>query len=79
MALKTLFLLMAQYDGKVIIPVETVCKDFFSHLTLPQFLRKIGAGKITLPIVRVDRSQKSFRGVHLQDLADYLDERRQWR
>lgn len=75
--MRTLFLLMAQYDGRVIIPADTVRKDFFSHLELPQFLRKIGDGDIDLPLMRMDKSQKSARGVHLEDLAVYLDKRRE--
>ncbi|MBZ0139247.1 MAG: pyocin activator PrtN family protein [Pseudorhodoplanes sp.] len=76
MSLNTAFLLMAQYGGKAIIPVKDVCRDYFSHLTPTMMLRKIGAGEIALPLVRVDDSQKSAKGVHLQDLADYLDRRR---
>jgi hypothetical protein len=30
----TLFLLMAQYEGRTIIPIEEVCRDFFGHLTV---------------------------------------------
>ncbi|TAK49777.1 MAG: Pyocin activator protein PrtN [Xanthobacteraceae bacterium] len=74
--MNTLFLLMAQYNGRAIIPVETVCKDYFSHLTPEKFLRKIAAGEIELPLVRIEASQKSAKGVHLQDLVDYLDRRR---
>src|SRR5215472_11046965 len=33
-------------------------------------------GDIALPIVRIERSQKSQRGVHLVDLAAYIDKRR---
>jgi Pyocin activator protein PrtN len=29
-----------------------------------------------LPIVRIEASQKAHRGVHLADLADYIDKRR---
>jgi hypothetical protein len=76
MSLNTAFLLMAQYDGRAVIPIEIVCKDYFSHLTLPKFLRKLDAGEIRLPITRIEKSQKSAKGVHLQDLADYLDLRR---
>lgn len=68
---------MAQYDGLVVIPAETVCKDYFSHLTITKFLRKVNAGEIDLPLTRAERSQKSARGVHLQDLAAYLDKRRE--
>ncbi|WP_273281634.1 pyocin activator PrtN family protein [Pseudooceanicola atlanticus] len=75
--LNTLFLLMAQYDGRVIVPAETVCKDYFSHLTITKFLRKVSTGEIDLPLTRAERSQKSARGVHLQDLALYLDKRRE--
>jgi hypothetical protein len=73
--MNTAFLLMAFYDGKPIIPVEDVCRDFFSHLQPDQFVRKIGAGEIKLPLVRAESSQKSAKGVHLQDLADYIDKR----
>ena len=75
--MNTLFLLMAQYDGRVIVPAEAVCKDYFSHLTITKFLRKVGAGEIDLPLTRAERSQKSAKGVHLRDLASYLDKRRE--
>jgi len=74
--LKTQFLLLAQYDGQVIIPVKKVCADYFSHLSPEMFIRKCSAGEIRLPLVRMDTSQKCAKGVHLQDLADYLDARR---
>jgi hypothetical protein len=77
MSLNTAFLLMAQYNGKAIIPVDEVRRDFFSHLTLPKFLRKLSSGDIALPLMRIETSQKCAKGIHLQDLADYLDERRQ--
>ena len=51
MSLNTTFLLMAQYNGKAIIPVDEVRRDFFSHLTLPKFLRKLGSGEIGIPLV----------------------------
>lgn len=74
--MNTAFLLMAQYDGKAVIPVEVVCRDYFSHLTPEKFLRKVLAGEIKIPVVRIENSQKCAKGVHLQDLADYLDGRR---
>lgn len=75
--MNTLFLLMAQYDGKAVVPVDIVCRDYFSHLTVQKFLRKVSAGEIDLPLVRAERSQKSAKGVHLQDLALYIDKRRE--
>ena len=74
--MNTAFLLMAQYNGKAVIPVDTVRADYFQHLPMPKFLRKVSAGEIKLPLVRIENSQKSARGVHLGDLADYLDARR---
>ena len=67
---------MAQYN-KAVIPVDTVCKDYFSHLTPEKFVRKIATGEIELPLVRIEASQKCAKGVHLQDLAAYLDKRRE--
>ncbi|UXN64456.1 pyocin activator PrtN family protein [Phyllobacterium sp. A18/5-2] len=74
--MNTAFLLMAQYNGSAIIPVEKVCKDYFSHLTPEKFVRKVSLGEITIPLVRMEHSQKCAKGIHLQDLANYLDERR---
>jgi hypothetical protein len=36
----TLFLLMAQYSGRTIVPIDQVCRDFFGHLTVDKLLRK---------------------------------------
>ncbi|WP_236208990.1 pyocin activator PrtN family protein [Pseudomonas tohonis] len=74
--MNTVFLLMAQYDGKAIIPLEQVCKDYFTHLTPDMFQRKALAGQIKIPITRLESSQKSAKGIHLQDLANYLDDQR---
>ncbi|NWG25148.1 MAG: pyocin activator PrtN family protein [Pseudorhodoplanes sp.] len=73
--MNTLFLLMAQYNGKAVIPIEDVCRDYFSHLTPTIFVRKISSGELKLPLVRMELSQKAAKGVHLQDLASYIDER----
>lgn len=76
-AFSTAFLLFAQYHGRPVIPLEEVCRDYFSHLTPEKFLRKVAAGEIALPVVRSEISQKCQKGIHLQDLADYLDARRE--
>jgi hypothetical protein len=67
---------MAQYNGAAVIPLESVCRDFFRHLTVEKLVRKILAGQIKLPIIRIEDSQKAARGVHLSDLADYIDRQR---
>jgi pyocin activator protein PrtN len=71
--MKTAFMLMAQYDGLAIIPVEMVCRDYFRHLTVEKFLRKVLAGEISIPVVRMEGSQKAAKGIHVNDLAAYLD------
>lgn len=73
----TQFLLMARYDALPIIPVEQIRSDFFNHLSLPKFLRKLNERSIALPIVSIEASQKSQKGVHIQDLATFLDNRRE--
>lgn len=41
-----LFLLMAQYNGRTVVPLDQVCRDFFGHLTVEKFLRKVLRGDI---------------------------------
>ncbi len=71
--MNTAFLLMAQYGAIAIVPLETVCRDYFSHLTPVQFARKVTAGEIDIPVTRIENSQKAAKGVHIQDLADWID------
>lgn len=75
--MKTLFLLMAQYNGQTIISLNQVCEDYFTHLTTDMFQRKVMAGQIRIPITRLESSQKSAKGVHITDLAAYLDTQRE--
>jgi hypothetical protein len=74
-SMNTAFLLMAQYGGRAIIPIEDVCRDYFSHLNPTKLVRKINAGEIAIPLVRMEASQKCAKGVHVLDLAKYLDAR----
>lgn len=73
--MNTGLLLMAQYGSKDIIPIEEVCRDYFSYLSATKLVRKISAGEIAIPLVRMEASQKSAKAVYLQDLAQYLDSR----
>lgn len=74
--MNTVFLLMAQFGARAVIPIEEVRREYFSHLELDKLLRKIAYGEIVLPLVRIETSQKSAKGVYVQDLANYIDERR---
>lgn len=73
--MKTAFILLAQYETAV-IPIEAVCRDYFQHLTPANFARKSLAGDIPIPVVHIESSQKATRGVHISDLARWIDERR---
>lgn len=74
--MKTVFLLMAQYNARAVVPIDEVCRDYFAPLTVPTLLRKISTGEIRLPLVRMESSQKGAKGVHVDDLASYIDARR---
>jgi len=75
--MNTLFLLMAQYDGQAVIPLSRVCTDYMG-LTVEKLKSKCLSGEIKLPIIRLGAvSQKASLGVHLSDLADYIDSQRE--
>jgi hypothetical protein len=74
--MNTIFLLMARYDAQPVIPLEWVQRDFFTHLDIKKLAAKCTTGEILLPVIRIDpSSQKSSKGVSIQDLADFLDNR----
>ena len=75
MKLNTAWLLMARYEGLPVIPIDVVGRDFFPHLTTDHLLHKISSGEIGLPLVRIERSAKSAKGISLFDLAQYIDRR----
>ena len=75
--MNTSMLLMVQYNAMAIIPVATAVSDYFPHLTTDKFVRKVSAGEINIPLIRIEAgSQKAAKGIHLADLAAYLDIRR---
>jgi hypothetical protein len=74
--MSTLFFLMGQYGSRAVIPVEEVRRDYFPHLNLVNFIRRCDDGEIGLSLMRAEKSQKSARGVHIQDLANYIDKQR---
>ncbi|MGN6580162.1 MAG: pyocin activator PrtN family protein [Bordetella sp.] len=74
--MNTVFILLAQYGASAINPIERVCADYFRRLTPEMLVRKISAGEIALPQVRMESSKKAAKGVHLEDLAKWIDARR---
>ncbi|ORE90715.1 hypothetical protein ATO4_20606 [Aurantimonas sp. 22II-16-19i] len=51
--------MLTQHDGRAIIPLETVRDDYFWHLTLDRFARKLARGEMAIPLVRLETRQKS--------------------
>jgi len=74
--MNTVFFLMAQFGPRAIIPIDEVCQEYFSHLETEKLLAKITRGEIPLPVVRTDKSQRTAKGVYVQDLADFIDVQR---
>ena len=75
--MNTRFYLMSEFDGRAVIPLELVRERYFSHLTAPKLAAKIERGEIALPLIRIEASQKAARGVHIDDLAQWIDARRE--
>lgn len=75
--MNTVFLLMAQFGPRAVIPFEDVRREYFSHLVGENFGRKISSGEIPLPVVRTDKSKKTTKGFYVQDLADFIDKARE--
>ncbi|MEP4194115.1 MAG: pyocin activator PrtN family protein [Aliishimia sp.] len=73
--MNTAFMIMSQYGAKPIIPAEIVARDFFG-LSKSKFFEMVKRKEISLPIIRMSDSQKSPRGVHVMDLVEYIDTRR---
>jgi hypothetical protein len=71
----TSFLLLAQYGGRAVIPIELVRRDYFPHLTVDSLLRKTTSGGWHCRSCALRNSQKAAKGVHLSDLALYIDAR----
>lgn len=73
--MKTSLILMAQYDGRAIVPLWEICRDYFTHLTPDAFVERAKSGEIQIPIVYMDDGRRTPRGVHLADLATYIERR----
>lgn len=65
--------LLTKKFGSICIPLDIVRRHYANHLGMPQFLRKIREGKITLRVVKGDWGGKKQRVVYLHDLAQWID------
>lgn len=75
--MNTTFILLAQYGATAIVPIDVVCRDYFQHLDPGVFARRVNGGTLDIPVTRIDpSSKKSAMGVHVSDLAAWIDARR---
>ena len=72
---KTMFWLMAMYEHPI-VPISRLRKDFFSHLSLDAFIRKLKSGEIPMPILPMGGDSACEYGVHIQDVSAYIDKMR---
>ena len=71
--MKTSFLLLAQYE-KPLIPLKEISEEYFGCAPVTA-QKKASSGNLPLPIVRLGESQKSPLFVHINDLAEFIDQR----
>lgn len=80
--MKTLFLLLAEFDGRADIPLEDVAKKYLD-LSYAEASRRAARCELPFPAYRPGGTQKSPWLVRLSDLAEWLDQqaekaRKEW-
>ena len=72
--MNTLFLLMAEFNGRAEIPLSEICEQYFD-LSQKKSKQRAAAQQLPVPVHRLG-SQKSKWMVNLADLAAYIDAQR---
>lgn len=75
MGTTTFFLLAAEFGGRPAVTLEE-CLHHLGLKTVVEANRRATDGTLGLPTFRDRDSQKAKRKVHLEDLARFIDERR---
>jgi hypothetical protein len=70
---QVLFLLMAEYGGRVLLPLEEVCEKIFG-MSIKTANRKANANELPLAAVRFSNSQKAPFMISIQDLAIFIED-----
>ena len=71
----TLEMLSAHFGATPVIPLRAAAP--FWGYEADTLARKIDEGSIPIPYFRLDTSQKAERLVHIEDIAELIDARRQ--
>ncbi len=72
MSSQTLWMLMAQFNGRATVQLDEICVDYFA---LSPNKARVHANSCSLPVpaFRLQASQKAPWLVHLSDLAAHID------
>ena len=74
--MKTVDQLKAGYPASY-LHLEVLLRDHFTHITSTEyFIKQVKAGRINLKLSRLNDTKKAPYIVWLDDLADYLDQRK---
>ncbi|WP_063334103.1 pyocin activator PrtN family protein [Marinomonas sp. TW1] len=76
MSSKTLFLLMAEFEGRAAVKLEEAL-HYTNFKTLHEANKAANCGELPIPAFRMSKSQKSPYIIHLEDLAEALDTARE--
>jgi len=74
--MNTLFLLMAEFNGRAAVPLEEVASKYLGTTDKITLSRKARSGQLPFPAFRAEQSQKAPWLVNINDLAAYLDKER---
>lgn len=73
--MNTVFLLMAEFETST-IPLSDVSERYLG-MKPSTAEKKACCGELTLPTFRMGNSQKSPRMIHVKDLAEFIDKKRE--
>ncbi len=73
--MNTMFLLMAEFETST-IPLASISERYLG-MKPSTAEKKAGCGELDIPTFRLGNSQKSPRMVHVSDLAEFIDKRRE--
>lgn len=73
--MKTVFLLLAEFDSAV-LPLEDVASKYFGINSLNTAKRMAALNQFPIAFFKVSKSNKCPWHCHVQDLADLIDKKR---
>lgn len=71
--MKTIWLLASQFEGRATLPLGEISEEYLG-LTVREANRRAESGELKLATFRLRDSKRAPRIVHLQDLANLIDE-----